>query len=132
MKNNPEMRAQIMLFEWISFHPHIAPFCFSIPNERKASRFHGALLKQMGLRPGASDVFVAIPRGDFHGMFLELKEGRNKPNDRQLKFMDDMRSQGYYCVWKTGFEKARLAITEYLGDYFNDRRPTKPDNKFAY
>ena len=63
---NLEASHQIMLFNWIRTKPELADFCFAIPNERKTSIRNGAHLKRMGLMPGASDLFIGIPKGKFH------------------------------------------------------------------
>lgn len=112
-----EQREQILLFNWIRRHKTIVDLCFSIPNERKTSKYTGMLLKQMGLRPGTSDIFIAVPRGIFHGLFIELKYGKNKPTPHQTKFLLDMQSQGYdaKCIW--GYENAKNYIINYLGDF---------------
>lgn len=111
----PEQIEQIKLFDWIRSRKDIFPFCFHIANERQTSPQQGRILKRMGVKSGVSDIFVGIPSGRFNGMFLELKAGSNVPTDNQEKFMIDMSSQGYYCIWSCGYEKARESIEHYLG-----------------
>ena len=94
----PEQLIQCQLFDWIRSRPDIAPFAFHIANERKASPVEGRLLKRMGVRSGASDVFIGIPKGQWNGLFLELKAGNGVPTENQERFMIDMASQGCYCV----------------------------------
>ena len=110
----PEQIEQAKLFDWLKSKRRIAPFCFAIMNERRVTPMHGRILRRMGLRSGVSDVFIGVPRGEWHGMFLELKAGINVPTLNQEDFMKDMGSQGYYCVWANGFERAKLCIEEYL------------------
>lgn len=114
MPLKPEQIEQIKLFAWIKSRKDLEPFCFSIPNERRVSPQHGFMLKKMGLKAGVSDIFCAIAKGHYHGMFLELKAGYNKPNELQIKFMDDMTHQGYYATWCKGYEKARELMEYYL------------------
>jgi hypothetical protein len=111
----PETLAMIALFDWIRLQPLLLPYAFHIANERKTSPQSGAILKRMGVRSGVSDVMFAIPKGRWHGLFLELKAGKNKPTKNQEQFMLDMTSQGYYCVWCVGFDAAVTEIDTYLG-----------------
>ena len=115
-----EQREQILLFNWIRRNPKLIDHCFSNANERKTSKYIGMILKQMGLRPGASDVFIAIPREPYHGLFIELKYGKNQPTPSQWKFMEDMRKMGYDAVPMWGYENAKNYIINYLGDFLND------------
>jgi len=110
----PEEAEQIALFDWIRLHPNIAPYAFHIPNERKTSKQHGYKLKRMGVKPGVSDIFIAIPSLEYYGLFIELKAGKNKATPVQNQFLDDMREQGYQAVCLTGFEEARMFIESYL------------------
>ena len=110
----PESVEQIKLFTWIRTIPELASYCFSIANERTTTPQQGFILKRMGLMPGVSDIFIGVSRETFHGMFLELKAGTNKPTKQQLEFMERMASQNYYTCWRTGYEAARKAIEEYL------------------
>jgi hypothetical protein len=110
----PEQIEQCKLMDWIRSRPDLEPYVFHIGNERKTSVQQGRLLKRMGVRSGVSDLFIGIPQGNMHGMFLELKVGKNKPTDSQEKFMMDFAQQGYHCVWSVGFEAAKKAILDYL------------------
>lgn len=111
----PEQIEQCKLMDWIRTRKDIEPFVFHIGNERKTSVSQGRILKRMGVRAGASDLFIGIPKNNYHGMFLELKAGNNKPTEAQLNFMEDFSSQGYYCGWCRGFEEAQKMILQYLG-----------------
>lgn len=110
----PEQIEQIKLFDYIKSQPDLNLYCFSIANERKVTPQHGFILQRMGLRAGVSDVFVAIPRDTFHGLFIELKAGKNKMSPEQKKFFADMTSQGYLAVCAVGYEAARQIIETYM------------------
>ncbi len=110
----PEQIEQCKLFDWIRSVKELKSYCFHIGNERQCSVQQGRLLKRMGIRAGASDVFVGLARGAWHGMFLELKSVGNTPTESQEQFMLDMASQGYYCLWCVGFEEAKRAILHYM------------------
>ena len=70
---------------------------FSIPNEAKRSFAVVAHMKKLGLTKGVPDVMVAIPRGQYHGLFIEFKSAKGRVRPEQTAFHEKLRSQGY-CV----------------------------------
>jgi len=111
-----ERDEQIKLFQWIRLNPRIKPFALYIPNDGKRSPQLGAIYKRMGLRPGTSDIFIAMPNKTktHYGLWIELKWGKNKATPAQLEFINDMRSQGYCAEVIWGADDAIKLITEYL------------------
>ena len=115
MKIGPETLEQITLFEWIELQfPYYKDYFMHIPLERKCSIQQGAILKRMGVRAGCADIFAAIPTNRYHGLFIEMKYGKNRLTPNQIMFLDNMNAQGYKAVCCYGFEEARNAILEYL------------------
>ena len=112
--NHPESQEQIALFDWIRLQPTLSAYAFSIPNESKRSPQLGYRLKRMGMRAGVSDLFIAIPREPYHGLFIEMKAGSNKATPTQLQFIKDMRKQGYEAEVCWGAKSAIEAILNYL------------------
>jgi len=111
---NAEQIEQVRLFDWIRTRPDIEPYAFHIANERKSTPQAGYLLKRMGVKAGVSDLFIGIPKKEWHGLFLELKAGKNKPSDVQENFLMNMSSKGYYCIWAKGYEDAKQIIEDYM------------------
>lgn len=114
LKIGGEAESQIRLFCWIRSRPELAPYAMSIPNDRTCTRIMGAILKYMGLKPGASDCFIAIPKGEWHGLWIEMKFGKNKATAHQIKFQSDMDAKGYKAIICYSYEAARAAIEEYI------------------
>jgi VRR-NUC domain len=90
---------------------------FSIPNEGDRGRIATARLKQMGLRPGASDLFLARRSccGSWPGYFIEMKAPGERPRPNQIAFMQDMRKEAFRAEWFDDWLIARQSIIEYLG-----------------
>lgn len=115
-----EQKEQIYLFDYLSrYKPKIFKYAFYIPNEGRRSKHLGYLLKKMGLKPGVSDIFIAMDRGGYHGMFIELKaknaNGKyNKPTALQLEFHNNMKENHYYCVVALGALNAISYIDYYM------------------
>lgn len=109
----PEEREQIKLFCWINTVPELK-MAFHIANERKCSRIVGQILKLMGVRPGVPDICVPIAKGGHHGLYIELKAGKNKPTAYQAQYLADLTNNGYMAVCVTGHIAARAVIETYM------------------
>jgi hypothetical protein len=107
----PEQALQITICEWVLWNTDL-PF-IHIPNERKCSDAQREILRRMGLRAGASDIFIPRANKTHHGLFMELKVGRNKPTPYQLKFIEDMLKENYYACVCYGFEESIIVIKEF-------------------
>jgi len=109
-----ERDEQIKLFNWINQHPLIKDLAFSIPNEGKRSLILGHLYKRMGLRSGTPDIFIPYPTKTYHGLFIELKWGRNKATPAQAKFIERLKAVGYSADVIWGADAAIDHIIKYL------------------
>lgn len=112
-----ETTEQISLFNWAENNKHALPclsLMYHIPNEGK--RTNGAVLKAMGLKNGVPDVCLPVASHNFHGLYLEMKYGQNKPTEKQEAFMAALRQQGYKTVVCYGAEEAKAEILDYLQD----------------
>lgn len=85
-----------------------------ITNEGKRSKAMGAMLKRAGLRKGFPDLFVPIPINSAHGLFIELKVGKNKPTPDQKEWISLLNCQGYVAKVCYGFDEAINTINTYL------------------
>ena len=96
-----ETTEQISLFKWAERNAHVLPclsLMYHVPNEGK--RTNGAVLKAMGLKTGVPDVVLPVASHNFHGLYLEMKYGKNTPTKDQKEFMAALRQQGYKtAVW---------------------------------
>lgn len=96
---------------------------FSIPNGgSRAKRTVGGRtfsteaqrMKDEGLVAGVPDLFLALPRNGYHGMFVEMKEKGNRPSDEQRQMNLLFELQGYMCHVAYGSSDAIDAITKYV------------------
>ena len=109
---------QAMLFRWAAWeqgtHPELL-LMFHIPNEGKRSLQRGAMMRRMGLKAGVPDICLPVPRGKWHGMFIEMKRQRGgRLTDEQDGWLKALSRQGYYCVVCKGWESAVKEIKAYL------------------
>lgn len=76
-------------------------------------------LKRMGMKKGASDLFIAVPRGIYHGLFIEMKdEGKTycSVTKEQREHIGLMQLMGYRAEWAPGADKAMKIIAEYMDE----------------
>lgn len=86
-------------------------------NERKTSPRQGAQLKAMGVRAGWPDLFLAVPCGDYHGLFVEMKRAKHgKTSNAQDEIHALLRSQGYLVVVCYGCMEAMDIIKRYIAE----------------
>lgn len=109
----PEMKMQMAVCQFIRNYTDL-PF-IHIPNEGLRSKITGALLKRMGLCPGASDIFIPRAKNDFHGLFMELKYGENKLTPAQIKFIQMVEKEGYKSMVCWSAVDAINKILEFYG-----------------
>ena len=108
---------QAALFSWAAVAKASLPeldMLFAVPNGGHRHPATGRRLKAEGVKPGVPDIFLDVPRGEWHGLRLELKVGRNKPTKAQVDWMERLSNHGYLAVVCWGWESARDQIQAYL------------------
>lgn len=115
--NHPESNEQQALFQWAKFMEQKYPelhLLYHIPNGGKRDKLEAARLKREGVKPGVPDLFLSVSRGGYHGLYIELKAGKNTATARQRQWIADLREQGYKACICVGWEKAAKTIENYL------------------
>ena len=88
---------------------------FSIPNGANKSMGQRMKFKAEGLRSGVPDTFIPVPRGIWHGLFIELKRLKgSKHDDNQKQWCELLTKQGYKVVIAYGHREAIGYIEAYL------------------
>ncbi len=88
---------QVALFAWAAMneaqHPELACM-FAIPNGGARHPAVAAQLKAEGVRAGVPDCFLAVRRGKWGGLFIEMKRRPNKPTTAQQEWIARLRNSG--------------------------------------
>jgi hypothetical protein len=108
----------------------LGPYLLAIPNGTqlpggpKTRAKYMNHLKAMGLKPGASDLFLAKParwadpggnEGWYHGAWFEMKREKDgRVSKDQTAFLKTMLSVGYYVDVCAGFDAFRDSLHRYL------------------
>lgn len=75
---------------------------------------NGARMKAEGLRAGTPDMLLCVARGEYHGLWVELKKEGGKASDEQKAALIAFREQGYQAFLCIGYAQAENAIKDYL------------------
>lgn len=97
----PEDLIHKTIIQWVRKHPklkNIQKLIIHFPNEGKRSLRYGKLMKDLGMRKGVSDLFIAIPCHGFGGAWIELKSKNGTLSIEQREFLEDMRQKNYFTA----------------------------------
>jgi VRR-NUC domain len=87
---------------------------FCIPNGARTGAKQGAKLVAEGMKRGVPDLCLPVAARGFHGLWIEMKHGKNTTTDDQDQWLADLDAQGYKtCVCYTA-DAAIAEIKHYL------------------
>ena len=116
-KQQHEAKEQEALFQWAHLQKNVYPdleMLFAIPNGGSRHKLEAYALKRQGVKAGVPDMFLAVAKGKYHGLFIELKAGSNKASDKQKIWIDKLKKQNYKAVICYGFDEAQNELLEYI------------------
>lgn len=132
-----EQQLQTLIADYIRLRHPSAIFHSDFGSGAKLTIAQAARQKrQNGGRRAWPDIFIAEPRGKYHGLFIELKrEGTtiikkdgtlvaNAHIREQFDLLHDLRRRGYKAEFGIGFENTIAIIDE----YFKGADPWQDDN----
>lgn len=114
---------QIALFSWVervrARYP-LLKWLFAIPNGGHRHKATAGKLKAQGVKAGVLDLHLPVPRGNFHGLWIEMKKPAS-PGSRagitsreQREWIAFLREQGYRVEVAFGWEAAAEILKDYL------------------
>lgn len=111
----PEAHLQSECFKWFRLqYPRYRMLFFAIPNGGSRNPIEARNLKLQGVTPGVSDTFLAVPKKQYFGLWIEFKIGKNTLSDEQALFLNLARSVGYATAVVYSFDEFYKLITNYL------------------
>lgn len=112
-----EAREQEAIFNWAKFcsikYPELN-LLFAIPNGGSRHPLEAVNLKKQGVKSGVPDMLLPVPKCGYHGLFIELKSGKNKATDNQKFWLTELEKQGYKAILCYESENAIKEIEKYL------------------
>lgn len=128
-----EHQEQVTVVQWAMSQRAVLPqaaLLFAIPNggdrpkvtkvgrDSAIVRFspEALRLKLSGVQPGVPDLMLPVPRGKWHGLFIEMKSRSGKVRAEQREWLRILRRHGYGAIICRGADAAIEAIRGYLVD----------------
>lgn len=112
-----EAEEQMCIFRWAAYMAQEKPelkLLYHVPNGGKRDIGTARKLKQEGVKAGVPDIVLPVARGGYHGLYIELKVGKNKPTALQREWLEKLEKEGYYTTWCVGSKQAIEVIQNYL------------------
>lgn len=123
-RGEPEHEEQRALIAWAAVAASAVPelaLLYAVPNGGIRRAGMAGKLKAEGVKAGVPDLCLPVPRGPYHGLYLELKPpvratgGKKRmPTPMQRRWLAALAEQGYRAELCYGWEHARLVIERYL------------------
>jgi len=128
-QKSPERDMQVAFFEEVAWRANTDwrwGMILSYPLQRGNDVVWLKMRLQEGASKGFPDIAVLLPVGDYNGLFIELKAGRNKPTEHQIDWCKKLNQAGYLaCVlYATSADDIVRLVTNYLesGSIFEDSK----------
>lgn len=109
-----EHNLQVACVRWfrLQYPQHII---FAIPNGGQRNVVVAAKMKAEGVTAGVPDLFVPHPTKIYHGLFIEMKNGRKgRLSESQRQMISLLMRQGYACVVARDFEEFQFKVMRYF------------------
>jgi hypothetical protein len=116
-RKRSEATEQEALITWCGWqqpkHPELK-LIYHVPNGGSRNALEAANLKRQGVKAGVPDLCLPVPKNGFHGLYIEMKYGRNKTTEQQKEWLEELAAQGYFTAVCYGAEEAERLIASYL------------------
>ena len=104
---------QVACVTWFKYQYHNY-LIWATPNGGQRNVAVAAKLKAEGALAGVPDLFIPHSRGMYHGLFIEMKIGKNQPTANQRKVMSKLIDNGYKCEVCYTLEGFIEVVNDYL------------------
>lgn len=113
-----EAQEQITLMNWAALQSGKYPelkLLYHVPNGGSRNKAEAGRLRAEGVKAGVPDLCLPVARGEYHGLYIELKRQRGgRASRNQVEWLDALSRQGYKVALCYGWEAAAETILRYL------------------
>lgn len=119
-----EYNEQVAVFEWAHYkskqYPCLRFLHASMNGEHFRTAMQASRAKRAGMRAGVPDIFLPYPKGEYAGLFIEMKrkivKGQKKPilSAEQKIWLDYLNEVGYKAIVCYGAGEAVMNIEDYI------------------
>ncbi len=110
---------QEAIFEWASYQKARMPeleLLHHIPNGGRRDKAEAVAFKRRGVKAGVPDLCLPVARGNFHGLYIELKTEKGRLTKTQKLWIERLTKQGYFAKvcygWKDAIETLEYYLTQ--------------------
>ncbi|EKN5929943.1 VRR-NUC domain-containing protein [Yersinia enterocolitica] len=118
VNHQAETEEQAALIEWadktVIDGICIGDYLIHIPNEGKRGPKAARDAKRLGLRKGVPDLFLALPRGGYAGLWVEMKVIGGKVTAEQQLWLLRLRNSSYRAEVCEGLDAVKKVLFQYL------------------
>jgi hypothetical protein len=114
-----ERQEQEALIQWANMMSNTYPelkLLYHIPNGGSRHKLEAINLKRQGVKAGVPDLCLPVSRNGFHGLYIEMKAGKNKTTDKQDEWINNLSEQGYAVAVCYNWRVASDTITKYINN----------------
>lgn len=116
-----------MLADYLRYNYKDIIWRFDLAADLKLTIGQARKHKRLQQHRGYPDLFIAEPRGKYHGAYVELKKDSTRIFKKdgmlvadqhireQFDVLEQLRKRGYMAEFACGFDEAKKIIDEYLG-----------------
>ena len=113
-----EHEEQVALMRLVELHKGRWPelgMLYAVPNGGNRNIITARKLKAEGVKPGVPDLCLPVPRGEYHGLYVEMKrQKKSSISPEQVQWIAALRGQGYRAEICLGAAAAWEVIQEYV------------------
>ena len=123
-----ESQEQQALIYWTNTMRYQMPelqLLYAVPNGGVRHKSTAERLKKEGVKAGVPDLCLPVARCGKHGLYIEMKYGKNKQSEKQKQWQKELEAQGYEYALCYGWMAARDTIINYL------KSNSKGDTEYA-
>ena len=116
-----------MLADYLRYNYKSIIWRFDLAADLKLTIGQARKHKRLQQHRGYPDLFIAEPRGEYHGAYIELKKAGTRIFKKdgtlvadehireQFDVLEQLRKRGYMAEFACGFDEAKKIIDGYLG-----------------
>ena len=116
-RKRSEATEQEIVINWCEYnsprHPELK-LIYHVPNGGSRNQLEAVNLKRQGVKAGVPDLNLSVALHGFHGLYIEMKFGKNKTTEKQKWWLEQLQKQGYKTAVCYGADEAIDTIKEYL------------------
>ena len=113
-----EAQEQMTLFSWAAMQSGKYPelnLLYHVPNGGSRHKAEAGRLRAEGVKAGVPDLCLPVARGQYHGLYIELKRQRGgRISEEQVRWINGLLKQGYAAAICKGWQEAASVIIDYL------------------